>query len=84
MSIASEVTVKRQGKELAGSTLKPYFLYKHIILKAHERVITSEFAVERSKRKNRSKNSGKKCGMKTGDFPSPQGEEFLWEKLVYW
>lgn len=84
MSIASEVTVERQGKELASSTLKPHFLYQHIISKAHERLMTSKFEAERSKRKTRSKKRGDKGGMKTGDVPPPQGEEIPWEKLVYW
>lgn len=84
MSIASEVTVERQGKELASSTLKPHFLYQHIISKAHEKLMTSKFEAERSKRKTRSKKRGDKGGMKTGDFPPPQGKEIPWEKLVYW
>lgn len=46
--------------------------------------MTSEFEVERSKRETGSKKSGKNCGMKAGDFPSPHGEGFLWEKSVYW
>lgn len=69
MSIASQVTVKRQGEELAGSTLKHHFLYQHVILKAHERVMTSKFEAERSKRKNRGKKGGKKHVRKTVTLP---------------
>lgn len=76
MSIASEMTLERQHSQASFPIPTYYFKSSW---KSNDKWIWGW-----KEWKGNQIKSGKKCGMKTGDFPSPHGEGFLWEKLVYW